>query len=308
MKAQETNQRALALLEAQEFMGAQTLFFENARKNPCHQTYNNLGYYLLTEGLQCKNGQVRNADRLGYSYLCRAAQLETSSINLSACAYAKVQQLDALNLDEAVMQQKEICALLEKASFLAQTDEGKYNALCARYFCDSSSVQLLEDLRTLIQTYITEESIALYLDLLRRHSLIDEGLSLLSLHEEAINDANKLLFFTSAKRYAEGYALCASVKEKFFMHPELIACIIECYVHAGTPQEVERYRRYFCKLQKDLPDIGQQISPCVLAEQSTEATCLRETILSNYQYTPSYAWPCGYFGCYTHNTPYSTNL
>ena len=45
--AQRTNQAALDALAKQNFAEAQALFFENARKNPSYQTFNNLGYYLI---------------------------------------------------------------------------------------------------------------------------------------------------------------------------------------------------------------------------------------------------------------------
>ena len=69
MIAKEINQKAMDALRRQNFAEAQHLFFENAKRNPSHKTYNNLGYYLISEGLECKGGKVRNALKLGIKYL-----------------------------------------------------------------------------------------------------------------------------------------------------------------------------------------------------------------------------------------------
>ena len=68
----DTNERALNLLSKENFIQAQKLFFKNAKSTQSHETYNNLGWYLYTEGLECKNGKVRNAEKLGLHYLLKA--------------------------------------------------------------------------------------------------------------------------------------------------------------------------------------------------------------------------------------------
>ena len=46
MTAREMNHKALNELSMQNQAEAQKLLFENAKKNPCHENFNNLGYYL----------------------------------------------------------------------------------------------------------------------------------------------------------------------------------------------------------------------------------------------------------------------
>ena len=82
MTAKEINQAALENLKKQDWQSAQKLFFENARKNPSHKTYNNLGVFLITEGLTCRNGTSRNATKLGLKYLLKAAETEAITLVL----------------------------------------------------------------------------------------------------------------------------------------------------------------------------------------------------------------------------------
>ena len=73
-------------LSKQDFAGAQKLFFDNARTAPSHETYNNLGYFLCTEGLECRSGKTRYAGKLGFSYLLKAEKLKCTSVNQSNIA------------------------------------------------------------------------------------------------------------------------------------------------------------------------------------------------------------------------------
>ena len=52
------NRSALDELSKHNWKIAQKMLFDNAKKHPCHETFNNLGYYLCTEGLECKNNKV----------------------------------------------------------------------------------------------------------------------------------------------------------------------------------------------------------------------------------------------------------
>ena len=74
-KFEKKNQEALQALEDLNYSVAQACFFENAKRVPCHETFNNLGYYLITEGLWCKNNNARNALALGLKYLLKALLL-----------------------------------------------------------------------------------------------------------------------------------------------------------------------------------------------------------------------------------------
>ena len=129
MVAKEINETALDLLSKQDFTNAQNLFFKNAKENPSHETYNNLGYYLVSEGLICKNGTFRNAYKLGIKYLLKAANLKDSVVNLCALAKAIDYELRIVpkSRKEALYQQS--YKYLNKAIEIEFSDELKYNCV-----------------------------------------------------------------------------------------------------------------------------------------------------------------------------------
>ena len=46
MTAEKINQAAFEAFEKQNWEKAQELLYKNIKQNPCHQTLNNLGYFL----------------------------------------------------------------------------------------------------------------------------------------------------------------------------------------------------------------------------------------------------------------------
>ena len=82
-EAAKLNAEALEILSQGNFIGAQRKFQINAKKHPGHQTFNNLGQYYFTEGLEMKNGKVRNADTLGIYQLKKAEKLQQTPLNLT---------------------------------------------------------------------------------------------------------------------------------------------------------------------------------------------------------------------------------
>ena len=82
-EAAKLNAEALEILSQGNFIGAKRKFQINAKKHPGHQTFNNLGQYYFTEGLEMKNGKVRNADTLGIYQLKKAEKLQQTPLNLT---------------------------------------------------------------------------------------------------------------------------------------------------------------------------------------------------------------------------------
>jgi tetratricopeptide (TPR) repeat protein len=79
--AERTNQKALEKLDEGDFFGAQALFRKNAKKHPAHLTFNNLGVYYVSEGMELRDGRMRSADKLGLKYLKTADALASSLQN-----------------------------------------------------------------------------------------------------------------------------------------------------------------------------------------------------------------------------------
>ena len=88
MNEEQTNQKALELLSKRDWNSAQKLLFENANRFKSHNSYNNLGHYLVTEGLVCKDGRFLNAYNKGMKYLLASAEIKESATNAFAIASA----------------------------------------------------------------------------------------------------------------------------------------------------------------------------------------------------------------------------
>ena len=56
--------------------GAQQLFREEVKTNPCHHTLHNLGVFYLYEGLMFNEYKRRSANFLGLCYLNKAFEIQ----------------------------------------------------------------------------------------------------------------------------------------------------------------------------------------------------------------------------------------
>lgn len=83
----EINTKALTALSSMNEKEAQALFRENAIRNPCCLTWNNLGVFYKLHGMIQKNGSYRSASRLGIRYLLRAEKKEIRWQNLVSIGY-----------------------------------------------------------------------------------------------------------------------------------------------------------------------------------------------------------------------------
>lgn len=66
---------AMKALERDDFYSAQEYFQKALKRTPSYQTYNNLGYFYLSEGRTDENGCVKCADAVGMRYLKRRSRL-----------------------------------------------------------------------------------------------------------------------------------------------------------------------------------------------------------------------------------------
>ena len=82
------NQSALESLAKNDFYQAQITFRDNAKRNPCFITLNNLGVFYVHEGIAMENGRMRSAVKQGIKLLVKAGSFRMSGSNLAAIARA----------------------------------------------------------------------------------------------------------------------------------------------------------------------------------------------------------------------------
>lgn len=302
MTAKKTNKNALNFLMKQNWEMAQQLFFENARKNPSHETYNNLGNYLIDEGLLCKNGRVRNARKLGLKYLLRAAEMKDSQVNL--CAISKVYDYELRTATgeqrQSLYEQSYRC--LERALKITYSDEIQYNLLRILCLMNVRDESVLEKVRTLVKNYVCEESVSLYFELLCIHSLFEEGLHCAESYSDYLTKIDLLMFFAKFKLYEKGYNLCEPVCNQFSPDKYVASAIIECCVNTHHYEQAKIYARQIQELEEEIQYAGKEkwCKNVFCNIDSTDEN--RKKIIAEYFSIPPFIETCCYYGCTVHGT------
>lgn len=302
MISEKINRQALACLDEQRWEDAQKLFFENAKKNPSHQTYNNLGFYLITEGLTLKNGKTRNAWKLGFKYLLRAESLEISLINAAAIAKAMELRLICTNEDITRLL-NDVCAHLEKVRELDFTHALQYNYLRYRYLSEPQNERLLSDVRNFVEKHPFEENVSLYFCLLKANGMVEDCLKCISDYADKysafFDEAELIMFYARYGFYERGYELCKPLCEKYGINKFLASAIIECCVNTNRFSEALVYAD---KIQKEMACSEKENWRANVFGNLSDSTSYRKELINSYSY---HFWPpfieiCGYFGCASH--------
>ena len=302
MTAQEINENALNCLKSQKWKEAQENFFENAKKNPSHQTYNNLGYFLINEGIECKNGKVRNAQKLGVKYLNRAAGIKETQINL--CAIAKAYEYELLSFSvktrEELLQKSSQC--LKKALEINYSPVIDYNYIRSLYLMNPRDNTLLEKTRKLLTNYVSNESVSLYLELLCNHLLLDEGIRCIEQYKKYLNEIDMLMFFTRLELYDRAYPLCKEVCEHFSPNKYIASAIIESCMNTCHFEQARIYAKQIKDLEDDFYYKGKGVWTRKLFDNMVSSDELRKNLISQYFMLPPFVDSCCYFGCSVHGT------
>lgn len=95
-------------LSQNEVYKAQTLFRQNAKKNPCFATLNNLGVFYVYEGLFKLDNSGHKVPKLGVSYLKKDEKYQKS--NLTLLALGKV-SFEVKDYEEASKNFRQACEL-----------------------------------------------------------------------------------------------------------------------------------------------------------------------------------------------------
>ena len=295
MKSYENNSEALAFLSQQKWEDAQRKMFENAKNNPCYQTFNNLGHFLITEGLTCKNGRTRNAFKIGIGYLKKSANIKKTSTNayalISALNVKKQCQQDCKELEEYIYQYLE--QILENEHSLTL----KYNYLCLSYRLGKFSTNSIEALRSIVKEQTFSEATSLYLYVLQENGCTEESFELIKQHQAFLDEFDLFVIYLRLKRYEEAYSLCDKIYEFYSLNELLIVAIIECCIKNNDFLKAQKYSKlFFDKTSKD-----KEYRAFVLSK-SKKSEAYRNNIISNYKFEPSLIESCGYFGCTSHRT------
>lgn len=295
MNAKSINQSALDCLSNQEWEKAQHLFLKNAKENPSHETYNNLGNFLIREGFTCKNGKTKNAYKLGLKYLLRAAEVQLSTTNLCAIAKAYDYALRSAKCADRELLLRKIFETLTIANNIKPSNEMQYNILRILVLSNAHNRDTVEKVKILINEFICEESIRLYFALLSMYALYTEGLICIKEYREFLSEDDILLFYTKQKRYSDGYRLCHSVFDQYYPDKYISSAIIECCVNTNHIEEARFYAQQITEIEGSV-SYGKKENWVELVflnlESSTE---YRRKLISEYLSIPPFIDVCCYF-------------
>ena len=239
MNSESINNRALECLARQNWTEAQRLFFYNAKKFPSHKTYNNLGYYLISEGLECKNGKVRSAHKLGVKYLIKASMLATSVTNIIAQVNALSLSMRTLDGDKHIEFVARMRDLYKRALEIEYSPQLQYNFLRCSYILGERGDALIAQVEHLISELVTPESTALYLAMLCNMGEVDKGKTALLKYCDIIDDYDRAIFSVklgqlSAEDLDQLYVDISDKINEAFIPPDIVICAyFGCKVH-GT--------------------------------------------------------------------------
>lgn len=301
MKSQYINEFALKLLYNHDWIGAQKLFFENAKKYPSHETFNNLGYFLITEGLSLKKGISKNAFRLGKKYLYKALSMRNSVINLSAITVSLNLSLARANSSKRAKICRKACIITKKALSIKYSNEMQYNYLRFLYIMNPKNPEVLPKMKILLDGFICEEAVSFYLELLRVNSIYDRGIILIKKYKNILDIADLLIFYTSLGKYEEGYLLCNDVYNQYALNDVLASSIIECCVNTGNYKIANEYAEKFLQDEIAIHSISKKVLTNILSNLN-KSTKYRTDIITNYRCIPAFIDSCCYFGCIIHKT------
>ena len=304
MTPAERNAAAMECLSKQDFAGAQKLFFDNARTALSHETYNNLGYFLCTEGLECRSGKTRYAGKLGFSYLLKAEKLKCTSVNQSNIAgeleKRRAEKFCKTGIDDPDIRLSALHhAELAVRNDVRCSDECEYNRLRFLFLCDRNSPEVFDGMKNLAAGYETDDSIEFLLNLYCIHSETDKCLKLMREYGDRLDGYAKLSLYCRCRDFSSAAALCDEVYESFAPDDAIIAMMAESLINSG---EIARAEKLKAALEADVPDYRNARKFRSAVEMTFSSPEYRENVIKNYRYRPPYLTLCGYFGCEMHGT------
>ena len=256
-----------------------------------------MGYYLISEGLICKNGTVRNSYKLGFSYLLKAQLIEESFVNLCAIAQSIDFNLRTSTKNVSDELYQNYLNFLEKATKYKYSYEVQYNKLRILYLCDFYNDGFYGEIKDLVEKYTCKETVSLLLGFLSSNLLKDEALSYVETFGFYIDDFDLLMAYAKMEMYENSYNLCESVFESYSLDEFMVSAIIESCINTGHSNDAERYISIVKKKGADDVQFGWIKDVC---ENTQLSKLCRENLIKTYKHIPPSIPFCCYYGCKKH--------
>lgn len=284
-----SNEEALAILEQGDFSRALVILKQNAKMNPNHLTWNNLGLFYYEHGNEIKGARWVAAKKLGMHYMSKAANAAYHPINmmnLANCLFQLKEYTAAMQLYERITepQYQLICQYNRGACLLALGEyrraEDVFTALT-----NPADAEALQALGAASPEIPLAFSIAMQVWRGEKKRSASNSIDVPQLNLD-LYDEIRLYFLLGEHRKV------LELQDSFLQawQPDEIICAMLLKSMEKVSGELASER------QKALLDACPEA--CKFFSYSQ-----RDKLLQNCTYIPPIIELCGYYGCKQHHTP-----
>jgi len=281
---------AMQALERDDFYSAQEYFQKALKRTPSYQTYNNLGYFYLSEGRTDENGCVKSADAVGMRYLKKALAIKSTAITSRSLGYFLYQK----------RAYQEACEFFSLSYSIKQDDSVLYDLAAAQYMARNEAV--LSTLAPLRREGSTE-AMELYLFAVLRFA--PEELSAVLEREknwERLLDPPEIMelrYFTG--KYEAIRAEVSMLLSEWSLWKEQWAMLIDAFLSCDAEEELACLMREHFETYDETPARKKEMRDLRLMLRNER---MRKRCIEAYEYVPVIFPFCGYFGCSKHDQPW----
>ncbi len=260
---------ALKLMEDEKWFEAQQVLKEGTEKEPCCESYNNMGVFYIDNGLQYKNSDAIEAVKKGYNYLRMAHNCDINYKNLIALA----------EYNYHYGSKDEACRLYKKASEIEEDYRTYNNLACGCYMLGGyvKACMYFDKALKIAGKNTDDIKISYCYSLLKCREDYSEILESISDDKWTVQDRFVLYYFLGDMEKA--YCLAERVIDEWEFGLPVLAMLYEC-IEVNNIAEISKFD---CEVLS-LVDSRKK----------------RKEIIDEYEYVPVMLWQCKYIGCSKH--------
>ena len=287
------NQLALEEMNVRAFYRAQVLFRENATKNPCFITLNNLGVFYAYEGINKPDCSRRSAEKLGIRYLKKAETYQRSHLTYSALGDIYFKNRD---YEEAGMSFRQACELVSDYKTLYNYAISLYELRAYKEAMNWFEKALHNcDISNFAEMYASYLYTLLHSD----RDLCCEKLPCLLKDDTNMMESDKFIISYLCDELLTAESLIKPMLKRFHLGGDTIAMIFSCLFRLHKDAEAaELLKLVTRKLEGYEYNVKLEIKQI---NKIYSDVSYRNKMIASFRYAGSLLPQCFYYGCHLHN-------
>lgn len=265
----ELTQRALELMEEEKWFEAQNVLKEAVEKNPCCESYNNMGVFYIDNGAQFENDAETDAVKRGYEYLKAAYDCDIEYKNLIALA----------EYNYYYGSSQKACEFYKKVSEIKEDYRIYNNMGCCCYALKGYVKACIYFDKALKTADKNTDDIKISYCYALNKCKEDYSEILESISNDSKNELDRFILYFMANNMEKAYLLAEKVIEKWEFNTSVLAMLYEC-IEKNNVMALNKFDKE------------------VLGLINTSAK--RKKLIEEYEYVPVMLWQCKYIGCKKH--------